>query len=591
MSAAGLISPTTEPASLESRDLRSRRRVFVAFWIVALLLGFLQAWISRHDMYSDGISYLDIADAFRQGDKAAVNPYWSPLYPFLLSVAMSFLRPSPFWEFSVVHLVNLIIYVSALASFTYFLTGLIHVQRRRPRTTSQQGNSIPEVWLIAIGFTLFLWTSLQLITISVVSPDMCVAACLYLACGKLVRIHSGASNWASFAVFGLILGIGYLAKAPFFPMAFVFLPLSIAAAGNLRRGIPGVLLALSVFLLVAGPFVYSLSKSRGRLMFGDSWKLNCAWYVDDVPRYHWRGDIPGSGTALHPTRKLLGNPPLYEFNGPVGGTYPIWLDPSYWYAGIQPQFRWRGILRQLSENIPIYYEAFIQFQPALIVAYLAVCWMGLRRALVLRDISREWPLLVPAICALVMYAPVHVEYRMTGALVVLFWVALFFSVRVPDSPESMRMASSVCRAAVFFILASLGISTVAETISRGPRHLLLWRDTTSHLQWRIADGLKQNGLQPGDKVAWIRPHPFTAKQTYWWARVARLQIVAEVPAGQEDRFWAADTEARAQFMQSAARAGAKALIATKVPANFPSYGWQRIGATGYYLYPLVTPPC
>jgi hypothetical protein len=54
----------------------------MACWGVALLVGAVQAWGGRHLVNPDGISYLDMGDAFsRVGWSAMVNGYWSPLYP------------------------------------------------------------------------------------------------------------------------------------------------------------------------------------------------------------------------------------------------------------------------------------------------------------------------------------------------------------------------------------------------------------------------------------------------------------------------------------------------------------------------------
>ena len=51
---------------------------------------------------------------------------------------------------------------------------------------------------------------------------------------------------------------------------------------------------------------------------------------------------------MHPTRKVFDRPAIYEFGSdPVGGTYPIWYDPSYWHEGETPHFDLRGQLRVL----------------------------------------------------------------------------------------------------------------------------------------------------------------------------------------------------------------------------------------------------
>ena len=70
-------------------------------------MGLVQAWVSRFEMNPDGISYLDIGDKVWSGDwPALVNGYWSPIYGFFLGLALKVLKPSSYWEFPAVHLVN-----------------------------------------------------------------------------------------------------------------------------------------------------------------------------------------------------------------------------------------------------------------------------------------------------------------------------------------------------------------------------------------------------------------------------------------------------------------------------------------------------
>ena len=115
---------------------RRRRMLIVALWFIALGLGGVHAWSARHAMDPDGISYLDIADAWLGGDWAnVVNGYWSPLYSWLLAAGLFIFKPSAYWEATVVHLVNFVIYACALACFHFFWSGLIRYHRTgRPGT-------------------------------------------------------------------------------------------------------------------------------------------------------------------------------------------------------------------------------------------------------------------------------------------------------------------------------------------------------------------------------------------------------------------------------------------------------------------------
>jgi hypothetical protein len=50
--------------------------------LVVLLFGLSRTWIGRYSMGGDGISYLDLSDAFRRHDWSGfLNAYWSPLHP------------------------------------------------------------------------------------------------------------------------------------------------------------------------------------------------------------------------------------------------------------------------------------------------------------------------------------------------------------------------------------------------------------------------------------------------------------------------------------------------------------------------------
>src|SRR5262249_42931851 len=102
------------------------RRISVPLWSFAFLLGLSQAWLNRNSMNPDGVAYLDISDAFLNGNwKAAANAYWSPLYPWLLSLAFRIFGRSPQYEYAIVHVVNFIIFLGAMASMHFLITQVI----------------------------------------------------------------------------------------------------------------------------------------------------------------------------------------------------------------------------------------------------------------------------------------------------------------------------------------------------------------------------------------------------------------------------------------------------------------------------------
>src|SRR5207302_7251773 len=110
----------------------------ICCWCVALTLGAADAWSTRFDANPDGISYLDIGNAYWRGDwHNAINAYWSPLYSWILGFFLKVLKPSAYWEYPVAHLVNFLIYLSALGSFEFFLGTFIAQQKERDESLAQ----------------------------------------------------------------------------------------------------------------------------------------------------------------------------------------------------------------------------------------------------------------------------------------------------------------------------------------------------------------------------------------------------------------------------------------------------------------------
>jgi hypothetical protein len=538
-------------------------------------------------MNTDGISYLDVAGKFAHHDWLhGVNAYWSPLYPLLLSVGMQVLRPSPYWEFPAAHFVNFVIFLGSAAAFQFFLSRLLSYKHKLRKTSSPEGlTAIPDWAVRVIGYALFLWISLQLTPIAVVSPDMTVAALIYGASGVVLGLFSGLDRIRDYVLLGAILGFGYLAKAPLLPVAFVFLAIACFATGRFRPVTARLLMAFLTMVIVAAPFALALSHIERHLSWGESAKLNYAWYVNGLPRYHWHGEHQ-SGVATHPTKLLVEEPPVYSFDSPESATYSIWYDPTYWNAGIHLSADIKGIVRQFFENCLEYEKVICHDQASVVVICLLIILLSWQSQSTLQDIARYWMLLVPSTAALAMYAPVHVEPRMIAPFVLLFWMTIFVAVRFPKSPGLQRAASMALISLGIFSFVMQVASIFGEAASHNPRELLLLKSSSSNFEWQIADELHRIGVEPGDKVGWIRPAIFGNKQNYEWARLGGLSIVAEVPPGGESQFWSATPEKRSQVLEAVAQTGAVAFVVTDMPLGFPDGDWKRLGNSNYRAYLL-----
>lgn len=572
-------------------EISLKRYARFLFWAGGLGLAFLQAWSNRYAMNPDGVSYLDMADAYLRGDWGmAINAQWSPLYSWLLSIVFFVFDPSPFWEFPAAHLINFLVYIFAAGCFEFLLNELAATNsatNSATESTRQEalGRLLPEwAWRI-IAYALFIWSSLELISLKVLSPDLLVAAFVYLAAAILLRIRRGGDSYVTFAVLGVVLGFGYLAKAPMFIMAFVFLTMSLVAAGGIRRMAPKAIVALIVFLSLSAPFIAAISLTKGRLTFGDSARLNYAWFVNGVPRFaHWQGSDPEKGQPSHPTRKISTNPAIYEFASPFKATYPPWYDPSYWYEGIRPRFELKAQVSLLASVAPIWADILLNMHMGIFtIGFLLIC-LTRRSWPSFKDLGAHWVLLVPAATACVMFSLVNLEPRYVSPFILLSWVAVLPRIRLNVLARSQAVLAGVIMLLVGISLAPVVVRTVMSVVGDTPV-------TSNKKQLQVAEALHHLGLGEGDPVASVGDS-FRA----YWARLARVRIVAEVPskgleneiaAGDVDSFWAGDEAARQNAINIFASLGAKAVVTDYIPDPSKGAGWEKIDDTQYYVYKIV----
>jgi hypothetical protein len=538
-----------------------------AFAIIAVV-GALRLWVGRYSMNPDGMCYLDLGDAFfHRKWFDAVNAYWSPLYAWLLGAALFVARPSRWWEFPVAHGVNFLIYLAAFFCFEFFLRSLRDDLRLEAGYRNGASRwTLSEQSLFAIGYALFLWSSLELITIWDFSPDLTVATLVYLIAGLLLRIRH-RNSFRLYIVLGVVLGFAYLTKAVMFPLGFAFILIGLFCVPRQKR-LGYLLLVTSCFLAVSAPWLVALSRAKGRLTFGDSGRLNYSSLVSPGGRViNWQGAPPGSGIPVHATRQLLKNPPLYEFATPVGGTYPPSFDPSYWNEGRSWTFNLRSQLSAMKEHVLMYAELLLRSQAGLFAGALTLILVGgiATRAAILN----KWPLFAMCFAAMGLYSLVHAETRFVGAYVVLFWMAILFSVRL-GSREARRMAEYLALAVVITVLLSVADGTVRAVIAGGPYSALD--------QIIVADDLEKIGLRAGERVAVLGDGNWS-----YWARSGKLKIVSTIMSPDTPAFWTENAEQREQVHRLFASTGAKAVVTTKPPTTDAGVGWQQIGSSAYYI--------
>jgi hypothetical protein len=553
-------------------------RLKVLLWLLAIAIGATQTWATRHTISPDGMSYLDVGETYARGDFGmGLNSYWSPLYPLLVGLGLRLIQPLPINEFVAAHWIGFVFFLGALASFEYFLREMLRSRSEGP----EAGDSpMPDWAMLTLGYALFIWSSVCLVRVSAIAPDMLASCLIYLAAGLVLRLRRPHSNAGLALLLGAVLGVAYLVRAPMLPLSFVFLGVSYfsIAQHNRKKALRHTLLAAAVFLAIAAPLIAALSISRGRPTFSDAGKLNYAWYINDATLFvHWQGENAGLGRPVHPTRRILDAPAVYEFATPFKATYPPWYEPAYWNEGMSTHFNLKGHLKLLTISAGVWWQIFFMAQRGLLVVFLILLFAG--REGWSRRLAGQWHLLAPVAAALALYTMLNLETRYVGPYVVLLWLVLLAAVRFEAAGPAKRLAAGVTATFAIFMLLGIG-AEMREGWSAG-------RALKTRAQRQVVETLERMGIGTGDPVASIGD-AFRA----YWAHLAHVRIVAEIPsrgpyheitAGDTDRFWSADAATQARVFDALRKAGAKAVVTDEAPACAPASGWKRISDANHHV--------
>jgi len=563
-------------AEVELSDDRAFRRLEPILVGTTVALGLVHTWAGRYSMSPDGMSYLDVGSAFVRHDWfGAFNGYWSPLYAWIEGAALGLTKPSERWEFPAAHLVNFCIFLAVLLGFRFLLGSCLKYRRWILSDTDER--AFLADWAVTLlSYPIFWWASFELMPLYEIGPDLMLSACLYAAAGLLLNAKM-ALRRREFVLLGLVLGIGYWVKAPFFLLSLVTLAIAYLWGRSRPEWRSGMVLASVAFLVTASPLIFVLSLQKHRPTFGDSARLNYAWFIAPQTFHrNWQGMERGSGKPLHPTHQVLREPPVYTFEGPVVGTYPPWLDPSYWNEGLQPHFALKAQIRALVTDLLTEAGIGLRAQPALLSAVLLLLALGGAKD----GLRVFWPFVAIGSSAFVLYAPVHVEPRFLGGFVVLLFLTpiLGSRLRIEDLRAAQYLAIAV------FVVMALGACDTAfrfltlrpAVAGNGPAPAL--NDVM------LATRMHELGLHPGESVAMIGDGSGA-----YWARLAKLRITAEVMAADHDaqRFWRSSLETQSSVLHAFALSGARAVFADSPPIP-PGTEWSRIEGTNYYMRMLAS---
>jgi len=567
------------------------RRMVAIYPLLLVLCGIGYAKYSSYQVDGDAVSFMDISDALRAHHFAlAVNGYWNPGYAAALALVSALTHPSLWNELQTFFWVNFWIFLGCIVACLYLVRGMVRVRERFAAGEELANPPALSPNALALASLALLFFSFQReLNLGAVRADALLLFFFLLAGGILLRLQS-TGRLLYYPLLGLVLGLAYLTKS------FAFLPSAALLAGififGLRRPagarraiVTGALLAGLTFAAIAGPYVVAISRQVGRPTTGESARLNYAFFIDQMDRWHeWHSGKMGHATAhfLHHERLLLDSPPVYSYDQHPIGSYPLWFDPSYWTNTIQPHVWPQGQLVRLARCAALllrYALGHLEVPVLLGVLLLLGCRFGRARStwLYLLPVSL-WGLLMIGI-----YFPVDIQDRyMTGAWL-LFFLPLLAMLRRP------RGSSGHAAGAVAVLLAVLAVADATGDIADRRRMLSVTghpRGAYSTEIYPAAHAIDDLGLPPGSAVACFGDRACYLDQ--YWARLAQTPIRAEIEVPDHSDpgvFWSSLADPSA--VTAALRADhIAAIVSSFAPSAHVPAGWQQLGTSDYYIYPL-----
>ena len=564
----------------------SDRSLRIVSLLGACLIGLIISFTNRFFIYSDCISYLNIAhDYLRHPWLENANGIWGPLLPVLLADAFYLLRPSMEHEIFVADGVLYATYVFVLLAYLFFDRQLrLYMWKRFPAQWSEEKSRI----VFLFGFATIVAQSSCLLSTSI-EPDLLVGGFFILSCGFLLHFKCIDLNFWGILCFALTLTLGYFAKAIFFPLALVFIAcLYFALRENPKR-------ILHVFSVTVLFFIFSslqwipLSLQKHRLTFGDTGKVNYVWYVSRGLDYWTFQQKNIDGTPLaHPFHLVSSAPLIYSFEGGKG-TFPNWYDPSYWMEGLHVPFqpvRQVEVLLLNAQRLLTILSGHVEAVPTQPLG-ASLSLVGLLSVFLLAGNYRKfwpgipWELLIPSLAGLGAYILVFCFYRYVFSFLFILLVGLYGTLvaRLDETQVVAARCISTGLLLVTFVTLfgrSIGDFRAQESEQYHAAHPPALLDNPDARSARALQGL---GVQEGTLIAELGD----LKDAYFF-QLAGIKVISTAP--RPDDFWNASALEQKKILDIFSSTGAKELIA-RIP--FPPRtldGWAPIGDSGYLLHSL-----
>ena len=122
-----------------------------------------------------------------------------------------------------------------------------------------------------------------------------------------------------------------------------------------------------------------------------------------------------------------------------------------------------------------------------------------------------------------------------------------------------------------------------SVLAAGSRTLASVVAPASHLHWQVARGLHASGVPQGSKVTIMGGTAYS-----YWARLARVRIVAEIQEKFASEFWGASDERKGEVVARLQAIGVRAIVVhprarpgVPIPDGGGLWRWSDLDGTEY----------
>jgi len=226
---------------------------------------------------------------------------------------------------------------------------------------------------------------------------------------------------------------------------------------------------------------------------------------------------------------------------------------------LRPTWLLLGLVISISPLAPWQMMSYaFSFATGIAAAMLVGALIPTRRAIL-------WMVLVPLalLFSLLLFSPATQAVMRLGsaAIIVLLWAASRAAIRRWRMEQFARGALTGLAVGAGLVLAGrLALRANRDAINMSHASAAV----SANPQWQIAQELAAHGIAPGTRIALIGPHAES-----YWARTARLKIVADVPGPIVPVWWMLTPASRDALLAQFAADGATVAIAVRAPDNVP----------------------